>query len=241
MSPKSPIAPAVERFSTELHHIDTVLQIAIRGVQATIAAPQALKALAEWSEAADEPEKAAEYTDLVPHAQTIAEFAQSESEMGYDTLHKDAVVALWSALEVMAHDITLARISAQPTYLEGEPFAQIKLPLAEFHQLGDADRLELLLREMRRRSSPRAAGATALESLLSTVGMGGPVPEPMARVLYELHQTRNLIVHRGGIVDTTFLKRCPWAELKKGDRLTVGHDKYIAFMDAAAAYFHELL
>lgn len=46
-------------------------------------------------------------------------------------------------------------------------------------------------------------------------------------------EVRNVLLHRGGVVDEWLVSKCPWLDLKPGEELIVDDKKLEKFVDAA--------
>ena len=55
-------------------------------------------------------------------------------------------------------------------------------------------------------------------------------------------QTRNNLTHKSGIVDSWFMKQCPWLinKYEIGDSLIINHSELYTWMDSAIAYCNEI-
>jgi hypothetical protein len=67
-------------------------------------------------------------------------------------------------------------------------------------------------------------GVGRIEPLLDAVSLGGAVPDSVRRVVLELSQVRNLVVHKNGVVDRRFVDQCPWVRADVGGLLVIHAD-----------------
>jgi len=118
---------------------------------------------------------------------------------------------------------------------------ELKGPLVEFAMASEAEQAVILFELLREALKSRLKrGVDRFEVLVSKIGYGGPV-EPEVRVaLLELMEIRNVIVHRMGIADAQFVKRCPWLNLKPGEAVRVRQREYIRYLQACHWYALEL-
>lgn len=92
---------------------------------------------------------------------------------------------------------------------------------------------ELLEREV---GAPLKVGVDRFEELLKCIGLSGSVPDGVGRTIFEMGQVRNVLVHRGGIVDRRFVSACPWLGLNPGDKVSVDRESLSRFASAALDY-----
>lgn len=90
-------------------------------------------------------------------------------------------------------------------------------------------------------SGPLKGGATRFESLIETIGLKGAVSEEVRRGLWELQQTRNVIVHKRGKADRKFCEACPWLGLTPGTEICVTSQTFENYFVTAHKYVVELI
>jgi hypothetical protein len=111
---------------------------------------------------------------------------------------------------------------------------------AEVVLSGDPEtRSKAIYREWAQRQSS-AAGATRFDALLGLVGLDGDVPAAVRRHLFELGQVRNVMLHRGGLVDREFAAACPWLGAEVGAPLKIGHHRFEEYAFGAMHYVAEI-
>jgi hypothetical protein len=163
-----------------------------------------------------------EFNQHVDALNEDAEFAAKECAAGFPLLQEFTVVGFWGAFESAIEDVVIGIISNEPAFLHAEPFAKVKIPLAEFESLEKDDRMRILLRELQRAlRTEQRHGVSGFEAMLDTIHFSGPVPTELREALWEMHHVRNLIVHRASRVDRTFAEACPKVGLKIGDQMKV--------------------
>lgn len=191
-------------------------------------------ALSEADEASDK------QTARIRAAHKAATFAQREFDSGFTLLHAHGVVLLWSALETMVFDLCIASLRNVPHLLEAESFQRQRIPLVQFAALDEDERLEFLVLAADRDASGQAAqGISRLEALLRLVGLEGEMDDPSLRNdLHTLHQIRNLVAHRRGIVDRQFLTRCRPVGGVLGQRLPIDAHMFINLQLVAIHYVY---
>ena len=67
------------------------------------------------------------------------------------------------------------------------------------------------------------------------------ISEQMQTDIVEFFQVRNLLVHRRGLVDTSFLQKCPWLQnVKLGEHFVVTNEMFRRYADTATTYTYIL-
>lgn len=237
---KQPSRAAFERFLQFIDHIWKLTHLCVDGLHKTTKAPELVKALAELQCA----QEGREWSDVDKHsverAEEQATFAKAEADAGFPTLHAHAVVSLWGALEVLCEDLFIARLKEDPKLLKDEQFQKLKVPLVEFHQMDEEDRLGAIYSQIER-DTRAGDGVTRLEQLFKYVGLEGSVDSKTRKAIFELQQVRNLIVHKAGIADPKFVKACPWLNIAKGQKIRVTHKSFGDYGDAVQTYVINLM
>jgi hypothetical protein len=90
-------------------------------------------------------------------------------------------------------------------------------------------------------SGPLRGGVTRLEALLETIGLKGGVSEDVRRGMWELHQIRNVLVHKRGKADRKFCEACPWLGVTPVVEISVSSQMYKNYFVTAHKYVVELI
>jgi len=91
---------------------------------------------------------------------------------------------MWGALEVAIEDTVVGILCNEPTVLQGDAFAKVRVPLSEFETMEKDNRMRFLVSEFQRGQTPsNKRGITAFESLLEHVGLGGSVGEDLRKTI----------------------------------------------------------
>ena len=177
----------------------------------------------------------------VERAKPLEEFALAQKERGYSYLHGLACVRLMTILETAVEEVVVSAFLKLPVPWSQPPLSRLQGPLLPFMRLSEEDRaaqlLELLSREI---NAPFQPGCAKFECLLEAVGLSGRVLPSVRRLILELSESRNVVVHKGGRVDSRFLQRCPWSTLKPGDDLAIDNRTYQRFSEASRWYLFEV-
>lgn len=175
-------------------------------------------------------------------ARSQAALAKEEVDSGFPLMHAHALLGLWSALEALIEDLTVAWLIAKPNILQRPAFSKIRAPVADFLQLSEEDRMSYVVTELQRDlKAELRQGVKRFETVLDAIGMGGVVSPQLGKALYEAQQVRNALAHRGGMADRRLIEACPWLDLTAGQPLTVTHAKFEYYTDAVCTYLRDLI
>jgi hypothetical protein len=174
-------------------------------------------------------------------AKKDADFAAQECDSGFPLLHEFTLVGTWGAFEAAIEDLIVAILSNEPELLRTDPFAKIRIPLADFETLEKEDRMRILLRELQRTlRSEQKQGVTGFEAVLGSVGLSGEIADEVKEAIWEMHHARNVIVHRRSCADRTFVSACPKVGTKIGDRIPVNQDVLERYVTSLTRYATEI-
>jgi hypothetical protein len=230
------------RYVTEVHE---VLETSIYGLQRLTRMPELVEALDNLDKVEAEHGVASSPSRGRPtleETRQLASFAKTQIERGFPVLHAQGLVSIWGRLEALIQDFVASWIEHVPGVLEREELARLKVPLAEFLSLSREDLVDEVVRELGLglRYEDRA-GIARFEALLSAIGLPGSAPQQVRRDLTEMHQVRNLVVHRASTVDRRFLRVCPWMTVKAGHKLTVGCKELWQYSCSAYEFVREII
>jgi hypothetical protein len=205
-----------------------LLYVSVKGIRELRAADEAAKILVRYEKITSD--EADGYTEL-------ATLAKQEVEDDFPLLRAHTLMGIWGALEVLVEDVIVAWLLHEPAPLTGEEVGKIRIPLAEFQAFEEEQRIRLLVSEVARtRRADLKVGLSRFETLPSIVDLGGEVDEKIQKDLYELNQVRNVIAHRGGVVDRRLLKACPWLHFQLGDSIKITALDYGRYSAAIGSY-----
>lgn len=167
----------------------------------------------------------------------VMEGARKEVADGFQRLNSQTLVALWGGLEVLVEDLFVAWIGEHPECLNQEVFQKLKVSLADFMRMDEDGRRRSLYQIcVASLASARSLGVTRFEAVLHCLGLSGSVEAEVAEALYELHITRNLLVHQGGRVDTKFRQSDLGSGFQLGDKIYLYGIQFRNYKAAVFAY-----
>lgn len=174
-------------------------------------------------------------------ANKLAAFAAAQSTRGFTYLYSLATVKLWSILEAGVDEFLLVLLTDPARLSDSRELRKLKGPLVEFATAPQTEQVQYL-RDLLNQDVAAALkpGVGRFESVLAAVGFGGPVNDLARRTLLELSEVRNVILHRGAVVDTRFTERCPWLSKAVGDQVEPQRDDYLLYSAGSLLYMNEL-
>jgi hypothetical protein len=178
----------------------------------------------------------------INEAKQLADLARQEIDNDFALMNAHALVGVWGALEACIDDTVVAVLQHDSEIRKCELFMRVKVSVADFEELEVDDRMRLLLDEAKRllRIEHRI-GLNVFESVLDTVGLSGPVDDPIAKHILELQQLRHVLVHRGGMADWRLCGRCPWLGLRPGERIMLKRTDLTRLLRAVQCYAEQVV
>ncbi|MBK7978264.1 MAG: hypothetical protein IPK07_35135 [Deltaproteobacteria bacterium] len=171
-----------------------------------------------------------------------ASLARREVQAGFPLLHAHTLAGVWGSLEAAIEDLAVGILEHDSTIRSREAVAKIKIGLAEFEQLDQSDRMRTVIGELQRTSrADQRLGVGAFEVVFAALGFSGSVSEDVRRNVLEFQQLRHVIVHCGSIADRRLVSRCPWLELRPGQKVRITHAQFARLVATAIHYFADLV
>jgi hypothetical protein len=227
----------LKRADEDLSRVSDVLEIGIRGVSSLQGMPRLVAALAGLGEVAE-----SEKEERVANAQRLAVLASSEIEADFPSMHGQALLSLCAIMESFVFDLCALWIEHIPESRQADDVRSLKFELGEYESVPGPDRPAFLVGLLEVKvQARRAQGVTKFERLLNPFGLSGYVDEELRRSIFEMFSVRNLILHRGSLVDARFKRDCTWMTLEVGVRLDVGHPEFVGYLTAATDYLTLLI
>ena len=159
------------------------------------------------------------------YADVVVDSAREHKEANHARLHSLVVLASWAALETLITDLCAKMLRYEPELLQTEPFKKLKLS-PEIVLLDRPAQLDCIADlAFARGAAANYDGKGKFESQLSTVGLGGDVPDDLAQGMAWANAVRNVMAHNGSRVDSKFLERCPDSGYSLGDKIALRHQE----------------
>jgi hypothetical protein len=188
------------------------------------------------------PENEQLFAPVLKQAAEHQPHAAAELESGMSYLGGLLIVRLVTIVETCVSDAVVWALKSRPEVFTRDEIRKLKGPLVEFIAASEADRAEFLASALARETrATLKVGVAKYESLLNLVGLGGIVNEDGRRLILELTEIRNIVVHRNGRADAKFVERCPWLHASIGNRVTVSESTLARYAHAVSYYLVEIL
>ena len=225
---KEPLNRAVD----QLEQIQQVLHLSTRGMTMLRATPRVVEVLVKQGQSERESLEAARYE---------AELAGREVENDFPVVHGQALIALVAMFEAFVKDFAAAWMRNRQEVLVHEDIAKLRFKLGDYLPLADDERLEYIAERLDENLPPSLRGVSRVEAFLSPLGLSGEVADETRKTIFELHNVRNVLVHRKGEADRRFVDACPWMGYEIGDDIRVTHTDFERYITAQHDYLEEII
>jgi hypothetical protein len=169
----------------------------------------------------------------------IVKSAQSEEVV--DIIYQQALTALWGILESFIYDLFVTWLENDSQVLQNDIFARTKVSLAQYMMMSDEEKRQYILDSVKQDTkSSLKHGINMFEVLLEPLGLKGNIDEEVKKKLREFSNTRNVIVHKRGIVDRRMVEACPWLDLSVGHKIKITPLLYYEYVGAAITYIKDI-
>jgi len=236
-------SPEIEqdRVLAQLEHVGEIhrsLWLSKQAILRMVSLGDQMKAaLAYRREFPEEGKDPAELEERARRADEMAALAKSEVESDFPILHGQTAVSLWGMFEAILEDFCIEWMESYPRALDNPQICRLKLPLVQFINMNKREQCRVILHELQRATGVElAAGVTVAEKTLDVFGLVPTVEPDLRRNIFELHQVRNVVVHRGGIADKKFVDACPWTGIVTSARIQLGTEDYRRYAGSVDQY-----
>jgi hypothetical protein len=173
----------------------------------------------------------------VEQAKKLEEQAKSEVENDLPILHNAASVLLWGALEASIKDFIVRWMTINRWALEVPELGNLKVRVADYEKLDGENKMRYLFGLFEREiGASLKPGIGRFDCLLKPLNVKPKTSQKTRNALNELAATRNVIVHRAGIVDERLLELCPLLKLDVGSPVFVGSKKFEEYVKECSEY-----
>jgi hypothetical protein len=201
--------------------------------------PKAVSALAAY-EGRDNQDEA--FAAKVARAEEDALLAGEEVRSDFQLLRGLSLVSVWSTLENLVKSLVVAWAIHDKKWLRSDALKNVKLPMSDFLSMSPNERAWYLADHLDQvKSASLRQGVNRFESLLEVIGLSGSVTKEVADTLFELHQLRNLLVHRGGVIDRRFKTAFPKMKCKLGEPVQLSQRQVSQIHAVAIRYLTEII
>ena len=155
-------------------------------------------------------------------------------QMGYP-IFRFGITFVWAEFEAFTDDFLKSWLThvSPPTGLDIFDKVTVNQSVRSFERMTTDERTGLYVKMLK----AKVARGSEIKTFFSALdNLGLPDVEgrkELERSLTELQQIRNVLVHRGGVVDTSMLSKCPWLEInpnvKLGERFPLNTESTSAY------------
>jgi hypothetical protein len=167
-----------------------------------------------------------------------SEFASKEIQQHFRTTSAHSAIAIWAGIETAIERMLLNHIQHLSSSKQTVAASVPTLKLEKLHTAVEAD-----ARTLRRKWEAALDESGALDralKMLAVFDLKIEISEDSKQKLSEMAEIRNVLLHRGGIVDTWFVTKCSWLNLNAGDELIIDEAKLAKFNEAALEFARAL-
>lgn len=232
--PETPWAGPFQRFHAHVNELDVVVRLFRAGCDGVQKNAKVMELLADVDDNSLDPAKIEKQRDL-------ATLALDQQQRSYPLLYEHSVISLWGALEVLVEDLAVAWLMGHPDQLQTQPVSDVKLTVGDYERLSTEERLRHIVVEVQRKEkTDLKRGVGQFDALLAAVGLDCALPRPIRDALFYHHQLRNLVAHRGAVVDRRFIEVCPKLGYQVGETVSITADIYVHLALSAIHYSDHL-
>ncbi len=163
---------------------------------------------------------------------------RKELSEGLPTFYAEQIVYLCACLEDYVNTALVCWIATNRNLvMEIDEVKKIKIPFTEYEKLSYERKTRYILKAVEEQIKNRSHyGVDRFEALFKVFNLSCPLDQQVRQSLIELFQVRNIVIHRGGVVDDTFIKVCEWLNIKEGTRFPVEGQTVVRYNNAATSY-----
>jgi hypothetical protein len=163
----------------------------------------------------------------------VVKQAQNIVVGGFADLHKTSVIVLWSILEAMSAGVVIRTLVETPQQEWPSQLLRQKIPFSDVAGRDTED----LAWQMLGLHDVGKNGLALLERRFDLVGLSGGLQSRLGQDIIEVHQVRNVLAHRNGVIDRYFMAKCPWVvDVEVGQLIAIDQGRFKRFVDAAMGY-----
>lgn len=221
-----------KQFIDEANQLLQTLNICAMGISIVRGAPKAIEVLMKLEE-----DDSDDVQEKLKRAKDASLLAESEVKEGFPVLNSWAVVTLWALLEGMVRSFVAEYIRRRRSSWSLPQLKKLRIRLGEYETILKEDRYlyvaDLLEKEV---AAGVRNGVNRFETLLAPFNLDGDVPKNTSKLIFELGQMRNTIVHRAGKADNQLLKSCPWLKQMRSEPVRITPKMMHKYFNAVDMY-----
>ncbi len=182
----------------------------------------------------------APFIDFMKDVSDQLSLALEENDKGFPKSRTHCAIGFWVSIETLVEDIFVNYLIKHPSTIEKlhERFKDIRFKQnANFSQFGNYKRL---FRAVENAVDDENV-VRRYQSILDVLELSPILTDCQIDILTELCAMRNIVLHRRGVVDSEFVRKCPHSILKVGDKYTIDKDMTLSFYGSCSAFISSIL
>lgn len=169
-------------------------------------------------------------------AEELELFAKEQARLNHPYLYGLALIRIWSILEAFVDEVAISRLRNCDSAVFSKLHA-IKMPIYEFISMDREQQIEAILNKFKESlAANQKKGNGRFKLVLSAVEVNGSVDDWVEKILLEMCEIRNSLVHRCGRVDKRLMESCPWIRKDRGGTVHVDAKHFITYWLTATWY-----
>ena len=158
----------------------------------------------------------------------------------YASLNAHALVAIWGALETCIEDLVVAILSNVPTAAATVSAAGVRVNSNKVASSATEEDLRALYRKIEEHVRVKQDVVQTYEKVLRLFGLSAACPEHTDALL-SANALRNVIVHRGGIIDERAVRQAQALAPRLGTKCMIKRDDFLMYHQAVSAWLIALM
>ena len=176
-----------------------------------------------------------------PDDSAYEQYATSQLHTDMPYLYSIATVRLVTILESMVSDACVEILTSRPDLRQRDSIRRLQGPIVEFAAASPGAQAEYIVEALAEGTKAKLkTGLGRFEAILDAVGLGGGAHDQVRKIIYELLEVRNVLVHRNGRADTRFIANCAWLNATAGSVVHVTHQMFLVYLATMHWYAVEL-
>jgi hypothetical protein len=226
---KKPITSKVISIITDFSELQNTMEAAKFGLNLTIMNSKLYRDFQVANEHLEENQRTLE------RITGFAESAQKQVDVNFSDLNSQIVVMLYAHLEAGIKNIIL-EVFKYINIAEIDDLNKMKISI-KYIGYDEEEKMDHLFSEYESLIARGLSyGISRFEALLKPIGLSGDVDKKVIKGIGEFSQLRNLLLHKGGIVDTHFKTHCPWVNCRLKEKFIVTDKEISRYRFSVLAY-----
>jgi len=160
---------------------------------------------------------------------------------GMPYLYGLATVQLVTILEAAVTDACIEALIIWPGLRQRVAIRDIQGPLVEFAAMTSMEQAEYIVAAIAERTGRKLKSSVGrFEAVLDAIGLDGGVDDRVRKIIREMLEIRNVVIHRRGHADMRLVRNCPWLGVSVGTEIRITKAMFDRYLAAMKCYVVEL-